>query len=52
MATFARTLFLVTLVLLAETILGTRRSILLKLWQAITGKKPDADVELAKTLKR
>jgi len=45
-------LFLVTLVLLAETILGTRRSILLKLWQAITGKKPDADVELAKTLKR
>jgi len=30
-------LFLVTLALLAETILGTRRSVLLKLWRTLTG---------------
>ena len=35
-------LFLVTLALLAETILGTRRSVLLRLWRMLTGQRIEA----------
>jgi hypothetical protein len=35
-------LFLVTLALLAETILGTRRSVLMRLWRMITGQRLEA----------
>ncbi|MBH23887.1 MAG: hypothetical protein CMH57_05405 [Myxococcales bacterium] len=38
-------LFLVTLILLAETILGTRRSVLIKLWNRVRGRSnPELDV--------
>ena len=35
-------LFLVTLLLLAETILGTRRSVLVRLWRLLTGQRASA----------
>ena len=34
-------LFIITMALLAETVLGTRRSILTKIWRAITRQAPD-----------
>ncbi len=36
-------LFLVTLILLGETILGTRRSVLIKIWSKLTGQSREAE---------
>lgn len=37
-------LFLVTLVLLGETVLGTRRSVLVRLWRRLTGQTHEVEV--------
>lgn len=40
-------LFIVTLLLLGETVLGTRRSVLVKLGNKVTGKQPTSELENA-----